>query len=129
MSRWAYCTSKVGAGDDGAVAIAVDFRPAGRARERGLPGLGAHPDGRRADDRQLGEQHWLRTARAATASANAWTPRLRRARRPEEVAEAVAWLAQRRAPGYVNGVALPLDGGAEVVDLGLLPFARETPGA
>ena len=41
---------------------------------------------------------------------------------PEEVAEAVAWLASP-ASAYVNGVALPLDGGAKVVDLGLLPFS------
>jgi NAD(P)-dependent dehydrogenase (short-subunit alcohol dehydrogenase family) len=31
--------------------------------------------------------------------------------RPEEVAQAIAWLADERLSGFVNGVSLPIDGG------------------
>jgi 3-oxoacyl-[acyl-carrier protein] reductase len=73
---------------------------------------------------ELGEQHGT-DREGGYRIANADVP-LRRASTPEEVAEAIAWLASDAA-GYVNGVALPLDGGAKIVDLGLLPFSRETP--
>ena len=48
-----------------------------------------------------------------------------RAGRPEEVAEAVAWLAGP-ASSYVNGAVLAIDGGAAVVDPASLAFERHT---
>ena len=75
------------------------------------------------------QKHHAPAVRTALTAGHAYDVRdipLGRLGTPEEVAEAVAWLASDAA-GYVNGVALPLDGGAKVVDLGLLPFAREAP--
>ncbi len=46
----------------------------------------------------------------------------RRAGSPEEVDEAVAWLASPAA-SYVNGAVLAVDGGAAIVDAGTLAFA------
>ena len=46
----------------------------------------------------------------------------RRAGNPEEVSEAVAWLASPAA-SYVNGAVLTVDGGAAIVDAGTLAFA------
>ena len=105
--------------------IAVDFGPQGVRANAVCPAWVRTP---MADAlmTELGEQHGT-DREGGYRIANADVP-LRRATTPEEVAEAIAWLASDAA-GYVNGVALPLDGGAKVVDLGLLPFTRETPGA
>jgi NAD(P)-dependent dehydrogenase (short-subunit alcohol dehydrogenase family) len=43
-----------------------------------------------------------------------------------EVAGLVSWLLSPAA-GYVNGAAIPVDGGLSVLDLGLIEFAEEHP--
>ena len=105
--------------------IAVDFGPQGVRANAVCPAWVRTP---MADAlmTELGEQHG--TDREGGYASPTPTSRCAARRRPRR------W--PRRWPGspatrsaYVNGVALPLDGGAKVVDLGLLPFARETPGA
>jgi NAD(P)-dependent dehydrogenase (short-subunit alcohol dehydrogenase family) len=78
---------------------------------------------------------WIRTAMAdgsmdelaelrgsTREEAYAYANRLVPARRAGSVAEAAAtvvWLTTEEA-GYINGVALPVDGGAGVVDVGMV---------
>ena len=120
----AYCTSKA-ALVMLVQCIAVDFGPQGVRANAVCPAWVRTP---MADAlmTELGEQHGT-DREGGYRIANADVP-LRRASTAEEVAEAIAWLASDAA-GYINGVALPLDGGAKVVDLGLLPFTRDAPGA
>jgi NAD(P)-dependent dehydrogenase (short-subunit alcohol dehydrogenase family) len=40
----------------------------------------------------------------------------------DEVAGLVAWLLSAEA-GYINGAAIPVDGGVSALDLGLVEFA------
>jgi NAD(P)-dependent dehydrogenase (short-subunit alcohol dehydrogenase family) len=51
----------------------------------------------------------------------------RRAGTPEEVAEAIAWLATP-ASAYVNGAVLPVDGGSAIVDVATTAFSRAQAG-
>jgi NAD(P)-dependent dehydrogenase (short-subunit alcohol dehydrogenase family) len=115
----AYCTSKA-ALVMLVQCLAVDFGPQGVRANAVCPAWVRTP---MADAlmQELGEQHGT-DREGGYRIANADVP-LRRAAEPDEVAEAIAWLASDAA-GYVNGVALSLDGGARVVDLGLLPFSR-----
>jgi NAD(P)-dependent dehydrogenase (short-subunit alcohol dehydrogenase family) len=48
----------------------------------------------------------------------------RRPGTPEEVAEAIAWLASP-AGSYVNGAVLPVDGGGAIVDIASAAFEVE----
>lgn len=50
----------------------------------------------------------------------------RRVGRPEEVADAAAWLVSPRA-SYVNGAVITIDGGAAIVDAASLAFAVAPP--
>jgi NAD(P)-dependent dehydrogenase (short-subunit alcohol dehydrogenase family) len=46
-----------------------------------------------------------------------------RAGAADEVAELVSWLLSPAA-GYVNGVMIPVDGGAGLLDIGMMEFQR-----
>jgi meso-butanediol dehydrogenase / (S,S)-butanediol dehydrogenase / diacetyl reductase len=41
----------------------------------------------------------------------------------EEVAELVSWLLSPTA-GYINGALIPVDGGASLLDVGMMEFQR-----
>jgi meso-butanediol dehydrogenase / (S,S)-butanediol dehydrogenase / diacetyl reductase len=60
---------------------------------------------------------------AAYERANRMVP-LRRPGTPQEVAEAIAWLASP-ASSYVNGAVLPVDGGGAIVDVASAAFEVE----
>jgi NAD(P)-dependent dehydrogenase (short-subunit alcohol dehydrogenase family) len=118
----AYCVSKAGL-----VmlmrSIAVDFGPRGVRANAVCPG-------------------WIRTEMAdgamdevarmrgtdregAYRRVHATMP-IRRAGEPAEVSSLVAWLLSPAA-SYVNGAAIPVDGGVSVLDLGLIEFAEGAP--
>ena len=98
--------------------LALDHGPAGLRANCVCPGWVETEMADRSMD-ALGEALGVDRA-GAYAAATASVP-ARRAATPDEVAEVVAWLA---GPGssYVNGVAVPVDGGAAVVDVATTAF-------
>lgn len=113
----AYCSSKAGL-IMLTRCVAVDYGPRGVRANCVCPGWIETEMGDRAMD-ELGGIHGTDRARAyalATEHAPA-----RRPGRPEEAAEAIAWLASPAA-SYVNGAVLTVDGGLSIVDAGTLAF-------
>jgi NAD(P)-dependent dehydrogenase (short-subunit alcohol dehydrogenase family) len=114
----AYCTSKAGL-IMLTQCIARDYASTGLRANCVCPGWVRTDMGDAAMD-ELGAQRGV-DREGAYALAAAEVP-AQRAAEPEEVAEAVAWLASPAA-SYVNGAVLTIDGGAAVVDAGTLAFA------
>ncbi len=110
----AYCTSKA-AMIMLVKSIAIDFGPMGVRANAVCPAWirTAMADG--SMDELARDHGWTREE--AYAYANRLVPQ-RRAGSVAEAAATVVWLASDEA-GYVNGVALPVDGGAAVVDVGM----------
>jgi NAD(P)-dependent dehydrogenase (short-subunit alcohol dehydrogenase family) len=101
--------------------IALDYGPRGVRANCVCPGWIRTPMADRAMDDLAAKSGGDREA--AYALANERVP-ARRPGTPEEVAEAIAWLASP-ASSYVNGAVLPVDGGGAIVDIASAAFDVE----
>jgi NAD(P)-dependent dehydrogenase (short-subunit alcohol dehydrogenase family) len=114
----AYCTSKA-AMVMLTQTIAVDYGPLGVRANAVCPAWTRTPMADAAMDELASQRGGDREQ--AYADANAAVPS-RRAAQPDEVAALVVWLASAQA-GALNGAAIPVDGGAGLVDAAMLAFA------
>jgi meso-butanediol dehydrogenase / (S,S)-butanediol dehydrogenase / diacetyl reductase len=117
----AYCSSKAGV-IMLTQCIALDYGPQGVRANCVCPGWIRTPMANAEMDELAARRQTDREGAYAVAVAHVPA---RRAGGPEEVADAVAWLA---GPGssYVNGAVVTVDGGAAVVDPASLAFGGTT---
>jgi NAD(P)-dependent dehydrogenase (short-subunit alcohol dehydrogenase family) len=115
----AYCTSKAGLVML-VQSIARDYGPQGVRANAVLPGWVRTPMGDEDMD-ALGEERGMDREEAYRAT-HAHVP-LRRPADAPEVADVVSFLLSDAA-GYVSGAALPVDGGASVVDVSSVAWDR-----
>jgi NAD(P)-dependent dehydrogenase (short-subunit alcohol dehydrogenase family) len=118
----AYCTSKA-AMVMLTQTIAVDFGPLGVRANAVCPAWTRTPMADAEMDRWAAARGADREQ--AYAALHAAVP-ARRPADPEEVAAAVVWLASPGA-SYLNGAAIPLDGGGSLVDVATLAFEEGEP--
>ena len=102
--------------------LAVDYSPEGIRVNAVCPGWTRTEMGDRTLE-TLGQMHGLDLEEAVRWGSRNYP--LRRAADPSEIASAIEFLASDDA-SYVTGAVLPVDGGASVVDLGMVEFTTGT---
>jgi meso-butanediol dehydrogenase/(S,S)-butanediol dehydrogenase/diacetyl reductase len=102
--------------------LAVDYSPEGIRVNCVCPGWTRTEMGDRTLE-TLGAMHGLDLEESVKWGSRNYP--LRRAADPSEIASAIEFLASSDA-SYITGVVLPVDGGASVVDLGMVEFTTGT---
>jgi NAD(P)-dependent dehydrogenase (short-subunit alcohol dehydrogenase family) len=115
----AYCASKAGL-NMLVQSIAVDYGPRGVRANAVCPGWIRTDMADGAMDELAAATAGDREGAYRRVTARMPTPRAGAA---DEVAELVSWLLSPAA-GYVNGVMIPVDGGAGLLDIGMMEFQR-----
>jgi meso-butanediol dehydrogenase / (S,S)-butanediol dehydrogenase / diacetyl reductase len=115
----AYCASKAGL-NMLVQSIAVDFGPQGVRANAVCPGWIRTEMADGAMDQLAAAVDGDREDAYRRVTARMPTPRPGGA---EEVAELVSWLLSPTA-GYINGALIPVDGGASLLDVGMMEFQR-----
>ena len=102
--------------------LAVDYGPKGVRANALCPGWTRTP----MSEREMDDLAWRRgvSREEAYALVSAHLP-LRRVAEPEEIAAACLFLASDEA-SFVTGAVLLADGGSTAVDVGTLPFGRDS---